>query len=173
MLTSLPSTDHIVTCEEKYKFTPDDLNTNTRQKRQKKEAVTISHLKQESEIVSESKLSKKAIVSTTVGKSLISSYLSKHVDLLDIRKNLTRDIDSEAVMCTCCYNGNDVSCSCKPYAVPMRFKLSDGKLLEKTAFTGTRQRKGEAEMSVVDWFPDLQQELAVVDWFSCKLYNIS
>ena len=164
LLTSLPSTDHIIICEEKYKFTPDDLKANTRQKRQKKKAVTIAHLKQESEIISESKLSKKAIVSTTVGKSLISSYLSKHVDLLDVRKNLTLDIDSEAVMCTCyCGNSNDVSCSCKPYAVPMRFKFSDGKLLEKTTLTGIKQRKGEAEMSVVDWFPDLQQELAVGD----------
>lgn len=131
LLTSLPSTDHIIICEEKYKFTPDDLKANARQKRQKKKAVTTAHLKQESEIISESKLSKKAIVSTTVGKSLISSYLPKHVDLLDVRKNLTLDIDSEAVMCTCyCGNSNDVSCSCKPFAVPMRFKFSDGKLLE-------------------------------------------
>lgn len=87
MLISLPNTDHIIIGEEKYKITPDDLKANARQKRQKKKAVTIAHLKQESEIISESKLSKKAIVSTTVGKSLINSYLSKHVMMSPVHES--------------------------------------------------------------------------------------
>ena len=163
LASSLSRIDHIVICEEKYQFTPDDLKANTRQKRQKKETISIAHLKEESEILSESKLSKKAIVSTAIGKSLISSYLSKHGEELSMQKNMTLDIDSEAVMCTCYCGHQDDGCVCKPYTIPARFKFLEGKVGEKIHLSAIKQRKGEAEMSVIDWIPEMQQELSAGD----------
>ena len=163
LASSLSGIDHVVICEEKYQFTPDDLKANTRQKRQKKETISISHLKEELEILSESKLSKKAIVSTAIGKSLISSYLSKHGEELSIQKDMTLDIDSEAVMCLCYYGHSDKDCVCKPYSIPVRFKFLEGKMSEKTHLSTIRQRKGEAEMTVVDWIPEMRNELSAGD----------
>lgn len=112
-------------------------------------------------MISDSKLSKKAVVSTSIGKSLISSYLAKHVDLLDVHTDLTLDIDSEAIMCTCyCSNIQGEVCACKPYSIPVRLKFIDGKMKSKTNLTEVQQRKGEAEMSVIDWIPELKQELS-------------
>ena len=163
LASSLTRIDHIVICEEKFKFTPDDLKANTRQKRQKKETVSISHLKEKAEILSEAKLNKKAIDSTAIGKSLISNYLSKHGEELNIQKNMTLDIDSEAVMCSCYCGHPESACLCKPYSIPVRFRFLEGKMCEKKHLSTIKQRKGEAEMSVVDWIPELKQELSAGD----------
>lgn len=39
-----PSIRHMIVCEEKYGFTPDDLKAETRAKRQKKSNISIAHL---------------------------------------------------------------------------------------------------------------------------------
>ena len=158
VLLKLPNVNHIVICEEKYSYTPDDLKANTRAKRQKKEKISITHLKEEHEIISSTKLSKRAVTMTATGKSLISSYLAKNTDLLEIKSKLTLDIDSEAITCTCSCDNKD-QCTCSPFCTPIRLQFEEGGLLEKTYLDEIEQRKGEAEMSMIDWIPSLKSEL--------------
>lgn len=79
ILRHIPSTKHIVICEEKYKFTPDDFKASTRVNRTKSQIQSISHLKRGEEIISSSVFDKKAVVGTEEGKSLISCFLAKYV----------------------------------------------------------------------------------------------
>jgi hypothetical protein len=58
---------------------------STRMKRQKASSTSISHLKLDSDILSKEKMSKSAVVQTEVGKRLISNYLARHIDSLDIK----------------------------------------------------------------------------------------
>ncbi|VDI21001.1 Hypothetical predicted protein [Mytilus galloprovincialis] len=118
--SSRPNLKRIVICEEKYSFTPDDFKASTRLKREKKEKITIAHLKEENEIVSKENFSKQAAVSTMSGKKLISKFLTKQLKYVDLKNNLIVDIDSEAYLSECeCQN--DDHCQCDLYATPVRF----------------------------------------------------
>ncbi|CAC5410219.1 unnamed protein product [Mytilus coruscus] len=109
----------IIICEEKYAFTPNDFKVNTRQKRKKKEKVTISHLKEDQEIFSSEYFCKQAVVGTMAGKILISRYLATQMQHLKIKADLEINVDSEAYTSKCnCQKEHDESCS--RYTVPVR-----------------------------------------------------
>ncbi|VDI21177.1 Hypothetical predicted protein [Mytilus galloprovincialis] len=60
-----------------------DFKASTRLKREKKEKITIAHLKEENEIVSKENFSKQAAVSTMSGKKLINKFLTKQLKYVD------------------------------------------------------------------------------------------
>jgi hypothetical protein len=72
-------------CEEKYKFTPDDFKAVTRSQRKTSHAYSISHLKTKDEVLNEDKFDKAALKSTAEGKTStsisISSFLMKPFSL--------------------------------------------------------------------------------------------
>lgn len=74
-------------CKEKYSFTPDDFKASTRLKRQKTSATSITHLKEASDILSDDKLAKSAVVNTVLGNKhrLISNYLARRESSLEGR----------------------------------------------------------------------------------------
>ena len=156
----LPNLKHIVICEEKYMFTPDDFKQATRKKRQKGEKISISHLKEESEVLSDERLSKVAVTSTSLGKQLIGTYLGRHLQELQINDDLTIDVDSEYVVIKC--NCSKVStCNCKPYSIPLRATFSkENGCTSVSELRQIHQRKGEGEMAQIDWLPEIIPELA-------------
>ncbi|CAC5363774.1 KIF21 [Mytilus coruscus] len=137
----------IVICEEKYSFTPDDFKASTRLKREKKEKITIAHLKEENAIVSQENFSKKAAVSTMPGKKLISKFLTKQLKYVDLKNNLIVHIDSEVYLSECeCQN--DDHCQCDLFATPVRFYFKKESGYDREELMNSiKQRKGEAEMS--------------------------
>ncbi|VDI71124.1 Hypothetical predicted protein [Mytilus galloprovincialis] len=152
-------------CEEKYSFTPDDFKAATRVKRQKTCATSISHLKLESRILSDDKMSKSALIQTELRKRLISNYLARNLQNLDIKSDIIVDIDSELVLNTSClHTEEDCSCPYKSYSTPIHgtFSKVDG-FLQQQLLHHIKQRKGEAEMSQVDWLDDMKNELLVND----------
>ncbi|CAG2244896.1 unnamed protein product [Mytilus edulis] len=160
-----PNMNRIVICEEKYSFTPDDFKAATRVKRQKTSATSISHLKLESRILSDDKMSKSALIQTELGKRLISNYLARNLQNLDIKSDIIVDIDSELVLNTSClHTEGDCSCPYKSYSTPIRgtFSKVDG-FLHQQLLHHLKQRKGEAEMSQVVWLDDMKNELLVND----------
>ncbi|CAC5398138.1 unnamed protein product [Mytilus coruscus] len=161
LLNYLPSLERIIICEEKYAFTPNDFKANTRQKRKKKEKVTISHLKEDQEIVSSENFSKQAVVGTMAGKILISLYLATQMQHLKIKADLEINVDSEAYTSKCnCQKEHDESCS--RYTVPVRVMYNKQTGYVKEGFIDeVKQRKGEAEMAQADWLldADIQKSL--------------
>ena len=163
MLKTFPNMNHVVICEEKYQFTPDDLKFLTREKRQKAEKVTITHLKDDNEIVSSEKFSKSSIVGTARGKQLVSTYLAQHIEELRIYENVTIDIDSKFILsgCACPVKG---ACNCSMFSRPIRAVYSkEGGFTEKHVLETIFQTKGEAEMSQIDWLNELKENLKETD----------
>ena len=89
---------HLVICEEKYKFTPDDFKAATRAQRKVTTSYSISHLITSEEVLSDVKFDKPSLVSTAEGKSIASTYLAKNIEALDIKENIIIDIDSELLL---------------------------------------------------------------------------
>ena len=185
--TNFPKLQRIVMCEEKYTYTPDDFKASTRMKRQKASSTSISHLKLDSDILSKKQMSKSAVVQTEVGKRLISNYLARHIDSLDIKNDLILDIDSELILTnSCSHNQEECLCAYKSYATPVRgvFFKTDG-FVRKELLKEIKQRKGEAEMAQVDWLPTMQDDLedneaivavvtsADIDSIAIHLFSIS
>ena len=148
---AMPNLVKLIVSEEKYQFTPDDLKAYTRESRKgtQKQAETIQHLKQSEEIISSEKFDKKAVISTSTGKSAVSKYLAGNLATLKLR-TITLDIDSELILKTCEGCSDKKKCECRPYCVPLRATYGP------FGFEGQEplqimQRKGEAEMSQVDW----------------------
>ena len=95
------------------------------------------------------KFNKKAILTTSTGKSAVGKYLAENLASLKL-KNVTLDVDSELYVENCegCLNRD--SCECKPFCIPVRavygpFGFEGQEPIDK------KQRKGEAEMSQSDW----------------------
>ena len=64
------------------------------------------------------------MISTSEGKSLISTYLAAHVTELKVCRNICLNIDTELYLEGCfCDSGMHVSCTCAKYAVPIRCKF--------------------------------------------------
>lgn len=160
LLKDLPHLDRMIICEEKYSFTPDDLKAATRSKRQKKDQISIHHLKDESEIITNSTFSKKAATTTGLGKRIVSNFLALHLNQLDIKADICIDVDSEALMKTCeCTSATD--CKYTPFSTPMRaFFQKDNGYCRSEEVEHIKQRKGEAEMSQADWLMDVKDSLA-------------
>ena len=84
---------HLVICEEKYKFTPDDFKAATRAQRKVTTSYSISHLITSEEVLSDDKFDKPSLVSFAEGKSIASTYLAKNIEALDIKENIIIDIE--------------------------------------------------------------------------------
>ncbi|VDI78878.1 Hypothetical predicted protein [Mytilus galloprovincialis] len=148
---------HLVICE-KYKFTPDDFKAATRAQRKVTSNYSISHLKTSEEFLSSDKFDKPSLVGTSEGKSLASTYLTKNVEDLCIKENLTIDVDSELHITTCYCK--DKPCKCSPFCTPVRayFDARDG-FTRKELLHDIKQCKGEAEMSQLDWLINCPTQL--------------
>ncbi|CAC5405586.1 unnamed protein product [Mytilus coruscus] len=125
LLRELQNLQRIIICEEKYSFTPDVFKAATRQKRQTKDPVTIAHLKEKDEIISRGKFSKKAAITTGLGKKAVSNYLGKHMTELDIQADIIIDVDSEAVYGQCQCEDLD-KCTCPLFTTPVRAVFTQG-----------------------------------------------
>ena len=99
------------------------------------------------------------MIHTDIGKRLISNYLARNVNKLNIKHDLLFDVDSELITRTqSCSSGS--SSLDRPYTVPIRavFKRNTG-FSHQLFLEHIRQRKGEAEMAQVDWLFDIIAEL--------------
>lgn len=159
LISMAPNARQIVICEEKYKFTPDDLKAATRSKRNKSKDTSIGHLKIGSEMLNEDKLDRLAINTTQEGKSIISTYLAKKISDLTLKRNINIIIDSELILRGCECRGKH-PCDCPIYTTPIEalFTFENG-YIDKKILDHILQRKGEAEMAQVDWLFDCLSEL--------------
>ncbi|XP_071085902.1 uncharacterized protein [Haliotis cracherodii] len=148
--SKMPNLERIVLCEEKYSFTPDQFKAGTRQQRKKACSVSsITHLKPADDAITQQRFQRDVITGTTFGKSLISKYVAANAKDLLLPPGITLDIDSELEMHTCTCDG---ACTCKHYATPIRCTFDkESQKPTITALVDVQQRKGEAEMSQVDW----------------------
>ena len=155
------SVTRIIICEEKYHFTPNDLKGPTRQKRSgTKEEASVYHLKKGAEIVSAETFDKRAATQTTAGKVMVGLFLAENIPTLKLN-NLLIDIDSEMLMenCQCGTTATNEPCVCDAFAIPVRAEFGPHGFVKQTKMTQIRQRKGEAEMAMVDWLGDCVQDL--------------
>ena len=160
-LNYLPSVQSMVVCEEKYEFTPDVLKGATRAQRSRNSDSSIAHLKTGEEIICDSTFSKSSITSTDEGKVMISSYLADKAYRLDIRRDLELVIDSGLKILDCSCTPELCHTSCKKYAVPLRCLFSADKgFVKSDDIQDVKQRKGEGEMSQLDWLISSSESLA-------------
>ena len=156
-----PNASTIIICEEKYGYTPDDLKAGTREQRQEKTDKSVTHLKSVSSLLNDENFNKAALTKTLEGKTLISTYLAKNIDALSIDKQVELVIDSQLVESTC---SCDIEmCMCSKFCTPLARKFETGKHFQAVQLTSIRQRKGEAEMSQLDWLLNLQHTLSEGD----------
>ena len=152
-LGNFPYLERMIICEEKYSFTPDTFKAATRdQRRQSTKPSSISHLKSGRELLSAEIFSKSACMTSPEGKSLISTYVAQNADKLNIKHNIIIDIDSEMYVEGCTCSKNSDGCKCEKFCIPVRCFFDHQKGFKySTKLDGISQRKGEAEMSQVDW----------------------
>ena len=160
LLHQMPNIQKLIVCEEKYSFTPDEFKAGTRSQRTNKlnQGMTIDHLKTAADIVNDEVLNKDAATKTLLGKKAISNFLASNIDKLHFNGNFQLIVDSELHVqkCQC----QDDSCSCQPYCTPIACAYSDSESRPKCELLQTvKQRKGEAEMAIVDWLIDSQDQL--------------
>ena len=139
----------LIICEEKYSHTPDDFKCATRVQRQSKSTASIEHLRETRSILNELSFNKDVLTKTSEGKALISTYLAENVDKLAIQKEMHLIVDSELITenCQC-----DNPCNCSAAAIPLCKTFHETVPSEKAIkLSDVKQRKGEAEMSQVDW----------------------
>lgn len=148
-LREFPNVLELVICEEKYSHTPDDFKEATRSQRQSKSTTAIDHLKTSACILSDSVFNRDAITKTAEGKALVSKYLAENINRLSIQKNVTVTVDSELIQVKCeCLQ----PCSCTMAAIPITKQFHENEApVEVVHQADIRQKKGEAEMSQVDW----------------------
>ena len=138
-----------VICKEKYSYTPDAFKAGTRAKRQKTDCHSIAE-----EIISEHKMSTPAALQSGEGKRLISNYmyLAKYVS---VSKHITIDIDSELVQ----KDFQSAGACCYPkYCLPIEAKFDKNGFVCQSVLELVHQRKGEAEMSQIDWLEDISKD---------------
>ena len=148
-----PFVEQIVLCEEKYKFTPDDFKSATRDQRQRKGNYTcISHLKTGDEILSDNLFERESVTQTDEGKSLISTYVAKNAQNFAFGFDLKLTVDSQFDVKSCECEDNMAQCECYKYTVPVCFEYRK-EIGYKTSvhLEDIQQCKGEAEMAQVDW----------------------
>ena len=85
-LQKLPKVKFMALCEEKYTFTPDNFKAATRAQRSSSTIEGIAHLKTGDQIISPDTFCKTAVVTTSEGKSLISTYLAANASELQVSK---------------------------------------------------------------------------------------
>ena len=100
-------------------------------------------------MLNEDKFEKRALVTTPEGKSLVSTYLAKHISEINVKRNIAIIIDSELhlVECVC----DKPACICRPYTKPLKADFTKNGYQEASVQQNIQQCKGEAEMAQVDW----------------------
>ena len=170
LMNSLPNVQRKVLCEEKYDFTPDRFKAGTRDQRNRGKATSISHLKTDTMILSETTFDKEAIMNTMQGKVLISNYIGANVSKLVLKKDIIIDIDSQHHVQGCTCNAPNNSCHCVKYCVPIRATFSKSGFVREEPMDSIHQRKGEGEMAQVDWLHncinDLKEEGAIASYLT-------
>ncbi len=166
-LNQFPRADRMIICEEKYRYTPDTFKAATRAQRvDQNKTENISHLKSADEILGGRQIDPVGIRTTSVGKAGISTFLAVNIHKIVIKKDVTIDIDSEFVQvgCSCTtYDSKSERCNCDTYCVPLRCKFTTQGLKDVTQLESVHQRKGEAEMSQVDWLLNSHENLVPGD----------
>lgn len=146
----------LIICEEKYSFTPDAFKASTREQRKVKSDSSINHLKSDESMINANTFQKDAILKTDRGKHAIGKYLAQHITSVDMGQKCSLIVDSELHKTSMCVCLNACKCECDTtYCTPIMYKDAEtAELLNEV-----RQKKGEAEIAVVDWY-----YMAVVGW---------
>ena len=161
LIRQLPNIQKLIVCEEKYSFTPDEFKAGTRSQRTNKlhPERTIDHLKTAADIVNDEVLNKDAATKTILGKKAISNFLALNIDRLQFVGNFQLIVDSELHVQKCqCQNDQ---CTCLPYCTPIARAYGDSESSRSRCelLQAVKQRKGEAEMAIMDWLIDSQDQL--------------
>ena len=152
MIFHFKNVHHLVVCEEKYSYTPDDFKAATRKQREVQKGTSIAHLKTGEGIVSSSTFNKEAVITTAEGKYLIGNFLAANVEKLNIKKdNLVLYLDSELHRGGCLCGKEVKDCMCDSYAIPLRCSFNKHGFVSSELLHSIKQRKGEAELAQVDW----------------------
>lgn len=155
-LSQLPNVRVLQISEEKYSFTPDVFKAATRTQRDKSIGTSINHLKMRNEMINETTFAKAAITSTVEGKKLISTFLAKNMNRLSVKQPIKIIFDSELIMnCTC----KKAICTCTSFTTPVECDFDENGFVGSTKMDGIKQRKGEAEMAVIDWLYTLAVDI--------------
>ena len=160
LLHQMPNIQKLIVCEEKYSFTPDEFKAGTHSQRANKvkQGKTIDHLKTPADIVNDEVLNKDAATKTLLGKKAISNFLALNIDKVHFDGNFQLIVDSELHVQNC--QCQDDLCSCKPYCTPIACTYGGTESRPRIELLQTvKQRKGEAEMAVVDWLIGYQDQL--------------
>ena len=155
LLKQMANLQTIVVCEEKYTFTPDEFKAGTRSQRTSKNVNSVDHLRAASAIINSDTLNKDAVTKTSQGKIAISNYLASNVHKLQFENNFKLIVDSELhnKACNC-----QPSCQCPEYCTPIACYYGEN-MPRIELLDSVKQRKGEAEMAVVDWLIECQGHL--------------
>ena len=151
-VTMAPNVRTICLSEEKYNFTPDLFKGATRSQRKTETSSSIAHLRTDHEMISEQQFSRSSVVGTGHGKVVASTFISKNVHKLSIRRPLQLVLDSEHDLVACsCENTEQNSCTCDHHAKPILATFDNDGLSSTETLSGIKQRKGEAECAQLDW----------------------
>jgi hypothetical protein len=160
-VTMAPNLRTICLSEEKYNFTPDLFKGATRSQRVTSTSASIAHLRTEDEILSEQQFSRSSVVGTGQGKVVASTFISKNVHKLSIRRPLQLVLDSEHHLVACsCENPEQQSCTCDHHATPLLATFDKDGLASTETLSSIKQRKGEAECAQLDWIVHYAKSLA-------------
>ena len=149
-----PNVRMFVSCDEKPVYTPKILKGPTRELRKKSSNSQhpISQLYTKSEIISDTKLSKKAIQSSSSTDNHVSEYVIKNIHSSSLKFDGTLIFDSglKHNKCTC---GKSLEfCDCIDVgAIPIECIFNRDGLVSKRDMTEISQNRGEAELSIFDW----------------------
>ena len=158
-LSKASSLSKMVICEEKYSFTPDDLKAATREQRKSK-ISTVDHLKAGSDIINDKVFNKDAVTKTVNGKRAISTYVASNLQIMTFNYDFDLIVDSELYLTSC---GCKDDCSCEQFCTPIQrtFCTSEESVCNPRVelLRSIHQKKGEAEMSILDWLISFQEAL--------------
>ena len=159
IIKSLPEVQTIVVCEEKYSFTPDEFKASTRAQRQGAASDSIAHLKSSDKIISDDFFNKDAVTHSLDGKKLVSNFLAQNITKLCFDQcfdqKLDVVLDSELHLTCRCKND---PCVCQQFCTPLKCELREN-TPNVTLLEHIVQRKGEAEMALLDWLISAQDDI--------------
>ena len=158
----IPNVEKVIICEEKYSYTPDDFKAATRSQRASVRSSSIDHLRTGSSIISDTAFKKEAITKTVEGKCLASLYVAKNINTFRFSKHLRLVMDSEFLQSGCsCSHYLKSECQCLLYSIPVEYTFcTDGNEPTVRHLENIHQRKGEGEMSQVDWVINSANEIS-------------
>ena len=133
-----------VICEEKYTFTPDDFKAGTRKQRRADSGSEISHLKSGENVLSLNSFDKDVLTKSQYGKKKISTFLGENIADINLDNGMDVIIDSDLFL-------NFDENTREAYDTPITWRKSHTQSRQKGLLHHVNQRKGEAEMAIMDW----------------------